>query len=136
MVENIGGGIGRLPDEAMRRRMASLVDAFPPTPVPAPMQMQVPGQQPPQAPPVAVAAAVLDRYVGEYLYPATGQAVTIRRDGERLLMKIAGNTPEAVLVARSETRFQGPFGLVFEFRPDGRGALIEQGPNRIGLERK
>ena len=29
MLENIGGGIGRLPDEAMRKRMASVVDALP-----------------------------------------------------------------------------------------------------------
>ena len=29
MLENIGGGIGRLPDEAMRRRMVQLVDALP-----------------------------------------------------------------------------------------------------------
>ncbi len=29
MVDNIGGGIGRLPDAAMRRRMADLIDALP-----------------------------------------------------------------------------------------------------------
>jgi aryl-alcohol dehydrogenase-like predicted oxidoreductase len=28
MLENIGGGIGRLPDEAMRKRMAALVDSW------------------------------------------------------------------------------------------------------------
>ncbi len=32
MADNIGGGIGRLPDAAMRRRMADLVDALPPAP--------------------------------------------------------------------------------------------------------
>ena len=32
MADNIGGGIGRLPDEATRRRMAELVDALPPPP--------------------------------------------------------------------------------------------------------
>ena len=32
MIDNIGGGIGRLPDEAMRQRMATLVDALPPAP--------------------------------------------------------------------------------------------------------
>jgi aryl-alcohol dehydrogenase-like predicted oxidoreductase len=31
MLENIGGGIGRLPNEAMRKRMAALVDSLPPT---------------------------------------------------------------------------------------------------------
>jgi aryl-alcohol dehydrogenase-like predicted oxidoreductase len=29
MLDNIGGGIGRLPDEAMRKRMAAVVDALP-----------------------------------------------------------------------------------------------------------
>jgi len=32
MADNIGGGIGRLPDEATRKRMAELVDALPPAP--------------------------------------------------------------------------------------------------------
>ena len=32
MVDNIGGGVGRLPDDAMRQRMAELVDALPPAP--------------------------------------------------------------------------------------------------------
>jgi aryl-alcohol dehydrogenase-like predicted oxidoreductase len=32
MVDNIGGGIGRLPDAATRRRMAEFVDALPPAP--------------------------------------------------------------------------------------------------------
>ena len=30
MLENIGGGIGRLPNEAMRKRMAEFVDSLPP----------------------------------------------------------------------------------------------------------
>jgi aryl-alcohol dehydrogenase-like predicted oxidoreductase len=30
MIDNLGGGQGRLPDEAMRRRMAEFVDALPP----------------------------------------------------------------------------------------------------------
>ena len=32
MIDNIGGGIGRLPNEATRKRMAELVDALPPPP--------------------------------------------------------------------------------------------------------
>jgi aryl-alcohol dehydrogenase-like predicted oxidoreductase len=32
MLDNIGGGIGRLPDDAMRQKMAELVDALPPAP--------------------------------------------------------------------------------------------------------
>jgi len=78
--------------------------------------------------------------VGEYNYAAAGQTVTVRRDGARLLMKISGNAPEGPLVARSETRFQGPFGLLIEFQLDGQakvtGATVEQGPYRIPLERK
>ncbi|MES2521945.1 MAG: aldo/keto reductase [Gemmatimonadota bacterium] len=147
MLDNIGGGMGRMPDEAMRKRMAAFVDALPPTPAPVPQQMPAPqqqgqpGQQAPQGPPpVVLSAAVLDRYVGEYNYVAVGQTVTVRRDGDRLFMKIAGSAPEAVLVPRSEQRFQGPFGLVFEFKPDAQGnapaAIVEQGPNRIPLVRK
>ena len=30
MLENLGGGIGRLPDAAMRKRMAKFVDSLPP----------------------------------------------------------------------------------------------------------
>src|SRR5688572_28090686 len=84
MLENIGGGIGRLPNEAMRKRMAEFVDALPPTPVPEPQVIQRPPTQGNQAPPpVALSAAILDRYVGEYNYAAIGQRVTVRRDGER-----------------------------------------------------
>jgi aryl-alcohol dehydrogenase-like predicted oxidoreductase len=32
MIDNIGGGVGRLPDEAMRKRMADFVDALPAPP--------------------------------------------------------------------------------------------------------
>jgi len=137
MLDNIAGGIGRLPNDTQRKRMAELVDSFPPTPAPAPPQPQ---QQPPQPPAVVLAAAVLDGYVGEYKYVASGQTVTFRRDGDRMLMKISGNLPEGPIVARSETRFQGPFGLVIEFQLDGQGkttgAIVEQGPFRIPLERK
>ena len=98
MLENIGGGIGRLPDEAMRKRMAEFVDALPPTPVPAPQVIQRPPEQANQAPPpVVLSAAILERYVGEYQYAAAGQAVTFRRDGERLFMKIQGHAPEGPL---------------------------------------
>ena len=140
MLDNIGGGIGRLPDEAMRKRMAALVDTFPPTPVPQPQQVQMQQQQGPQAPPVVLSAAILDRYVGEYNYAAVGQTVTVRRDGDRLFMKIQGNMPEAALVARSETRFQAGPALLIEFQLDGQGkgtgAIMEQGPFRIPLERR
>ena len=137
MLENIGGGIGRLPTEAMRTRMAQLVDTFPPTPAPTP--------QPPPAPAgpvVAVSAAVLDRYVGEYK-SASGFTAIFRRDGDKFIVK-PGNNPEAPLIARSETRFQDPRGPFFEFQLDAQGkvtgAVLEQqgpqGPQMISLERK
>jgi hypothetical protein len=52
------------------------------------------------------------------------------------LVKFSGNFPEAPLTARSQTRFDGPFGLAFEFQADGKGAVVVQGPYRIPLERK
>jgi len=140
MLDNIGGGIGRLPDEAMRKRMAELVDTFPPTPPPGPPKPQ---PQATQEPPVMLSAGILDRYVGEYEYAAVGQTVTIRRDGDRLLLKVSGNMPEGPLVARSETRFVVPWPeATIEFQLDGQGkvsgAMVEQwgGTQHIPLERK
>jgi hypothetical protein len=134
MLDNLGGGIGRLPDAATRRRMAAFVDALPALP-PLP-------QNPAAAPGIALSAAVLDRYVGEY-EAASGFTATFRRDGDRLFVK-PGTNPEAPLNARSETRFQDPRGPVFEFRLDGQGkatgAVLEQqgpqGTQRLPLERK
>jgi aryl-alcohol dehydrogenase-like predicted oxidoreductase len=138
MLDNLGGGIGRLPDEAMRKRMAELVDALPPTAPPAPVRQRQPREAP--QPAVVVAAAVLDRYVGSYEYAAVGTMVTFRRDGDRLLVKVAGKMPEGPLVARSETRFTTPWGAPLEFQldRDGKvsGAIVEHGPHRIPLERK
>jgi hypothetical protein len=134
MLDNMGGGVGRLPDEATRRRMAAFIDALPALP-PLP-------QNPAAAPGIALPVAVLDRYVGEY-QAAAGLTVTFRRDGERLFVKPGAN-PEAPLNARSETRFQDPRGPVFEFQLDGQGkvtgaVLEQQGPQglkRTSLERK
>jgi aryl-alcohol dehydrogenase-like predicted oxidoreductase len=137
MLDNIGGGIGRLPDEATRKRMAELVDALPPTPPPGPPKPQ---QQAPQEPPVVLSADILERYVGEYEYAAVGTIVTFRRDGDRLLVKVSGNFPEGPLVARSETSFGAPWGASIEFQLDGQGkvtgAIVQQGPHRIPLEPK
>jgi aryl-alcohol dehydrogenase-like predicted oxidoreductase len=138
MIENIGGGIGRLPNEATRKRMAELVDALPPTPPPKPK----PPPQQQAEPAVVLSAAILDRYVGEYTHVAVGTTVTVRRDGDKLFMKVSGNAPEAPLVARSETRFGLPWPeSTIEFRLDGQGkvtgAMVEQfgGAQRIPLER-
>lgn len=130
MLDNIGGGIGRLPDEATRKRMAAFLDALPALP-PLP-------QNPAAAPGIALSAAILDRYVGEYKLPSGG-IVTVRRDGARLVVK-PGSNPELPLNARSETRFQDPRGPVFEFELDGQGkvagAVLVQGAQRIPLERR
>jgi aryl-alcohol dehydrogenase-like predicted oxidoreductase len=127
MLDNIGGGSGRLPNEATRKRMAQLVDSLPEAPVIVP-----------SAPPsVVLATAILDRYVGEYNGPS-GIVMIFRRDGEKLFIK-PGSNPEIPLAARSETRFAvGP--VVIEFQLDGQekvtGAILEQGPERIPLTRK
>ena len=126
MLDNIGGGIGRLPDEATRKRMAEVIDALPPAPAAGPA---------PQGPAVVVSAAILDRYVGEYK-AVSGFTATFRRDGATLFVK-PGSNPEAPLVARSETRFSDPRGPVFEFQLEGQGkvtgAILEQGAHRIPL---
>jgi hypothetical protein len=136
MLDNIGGGIGRLPNEAMRKRMAQLVDSFPPNPAPAP---QPSAPAPGWVVAVSVPAAVLDRYVGEYK-AASGFTATFRREGDKLIVK-PGSNPETPLIPRSETRFQDPRGPVFEFQVDAQGkvtgAILEQGAGqRIPLERK
>jgi aryl-alcohol dehydrogenase-like predicted oxidoreductase len=137
MIDNLGGGIGRLPSEAMRKRMAEFVDALPAAPAPKPPQPQAP-----PGPTVTLSAAILDRYVGEYK-AALGFTAIIRRDGDKLIVK-PGNNPEAPLIARTETRFQDPRGPFFEFQVDAQGkvtgAVLEQqgpqGTQRLPLERK
>jgi aryl-alcohol dehydrogenase-like predicted oxidoreductase len=130
LLENFNAGSGKLPDEAMRKRMAQLVETLPATPPPGP---------PPE---VKVPAAVLDKYVGEYV-AASGFTAIFRREGDKLIVK-PGNNPEATLIARSPVRFQDPRGPSFEFETDGQGNAIrafldQQGPNginRMVLEKK
>jgi aryl-alcohol dehydrogenase-like predicted oxidoreductase len=134
MLDNMGGGVGRLPNEATRKRMAALVDSLPPLP-----PLPVP---PSQVPGIAVPAAVLDRYVGTYKSP-TGVAFVFRREGDRMFVKPGAN-PEAPLNARTETRFQDPRGPFFDFQIDAQGkvtgAILEQqgpqGPQKSTLERQ
>jgi aryl-alcohol dehydrogenase-like predicted oxidoreductase len=130
MVDNVSGGIGRLPDEATRKKMAAFIDALPPA---------VPKAPPGPPPGIALPVAVLDRYVGEYV-SAAGTIVTIRRKENTLLVKPGGN-PEAPLLARSETRFQDVRGPFFEFQLDAQGkvtgATLEQGNGqKLSLTRK
>ena len=126
VIDNIGGGIGRLPNEAMRKRMAALVDSLPPAP-PVPLRS------------VVLSAAVLDRYVGEYTTP-DGNVFSFRRDGTTLFMKPPGTNPEVPLTARSEIRFGTPQSRVVEFHVDAQGkvtgALMEQGPQPLKLVRR
>jgi aryl-alcohol dehydrogenase-like predicted oxidoreductase len=126
MLDNIGGGIGRLPNDATRKRMAEFVDALPATP-PGPLKA------------VTLSAVVLDRYAGEYTTP-TGAIVTFRREGTTLFVKMPGSNSEVPLGARSEIRFGDPNARVFEFHVDGQGkvtgAFMEQGPQPLKLVRK
>ena len=128
MLDNIGGGIGRLPNEAMRKRMAELVDSLPAD--------TAPGHRCRRQGTVELSAAILDRYVGEYTTPA-GAIVTFRREGTTLFVKLPGSNPEVPLGARSEIRFGDPQARVFEFHVDGQGkvtgALMEQGPQPLKL---
>ena len=140
MLDNLAGGVGRLPNEATRKRMAALIDSLP-KPVPPQRGSPPPGAAAAQAPGIAVATTILDRYVGQYK-SAAGTPFIIRREGDRLFVK-PGNNPEAPLNARSDTRFQDPRGPIFEFQVDAQGkvtsAVLEQngpqGPTKITLER-
>jgi hypothetical protein len=140
MLDDIGGGIGRLPNEAMRKRMAELFDSFPQPSLP---QRGSPPPQLTHGPEVALSAAIVERYVGEYK-AASGFTATFRRDGATLHVK-AGTNAEAPLTARSETRFSDPRGPAFEFQLDGQGKvtgayLVQMSPAgtpaRLWLERQ
>jgi diketogulonate reductase-like aldo/keto reductase len=119
MLDNIGGGIGRLPNEAMRRRMEEFIEALP----------------------LAVNTLTLDRYAGEYKAASELTAI-FRRDGDQLLVKL-GTDPEVPLAARTVRRFADPQGSVFEFQLTGvgpatraTGVILEQGTRKITLERR
>ena len=129
MLDNIGGGIGRLPDAATRRRMAAFIDALPPVSQPAPV---------PQLP-LVLPAAVLDRYVGRYRTDA-GTILTIRRYGSMLVVT-PGTSPEAVMWARSENRFSigrgGPDFVEFQLEGAGTapGLVYGQGGQKVSASR-
>ena len=132
MLDNIGGGIGRLPDEATRKRMAELIDGLPPMTLAAPPPQSAHGP----AGSLVLSAAVLDRYVGDYR-TGSGQVLSFRRYGTMLVAKMGPN-PDRVIYGQSETRFQfGP--NVIEFQLDGTGKatglLYVQGSQKIPATR-
>jgi aryl-alcohol dehydrogenase-like predicted oxidoreductase len=142
MADNMGAALGRLPDEAMRKRMAQFIDALPAAGPQGPQGAPAPqGANAAQAPGIALSTAILDRYVGEYK-AASGFTATFRREGTTLFVK-PGPNPEAPLNARSETRLQDPRGPIFEFQLDAQGkvtgAVLEQqgpqGTQKIPLQR-
>ena len=121
MLDNIGGGIGRLPNEAMRKRMAEFIDDIP----------------------LAVAPLLLDRYVGEYA-ATSGLTATFRRDETTLFVRL-GDKPEVPLFARTVLRFSDRQGSIFEFQlaRQGRGpvtgtsgVILERGGEKILLAKK
>jgi aryl-alcohol dehydrogenase-like predicted oxidoreductase len=115
MLDNMGGGVGRLPDEATRTRMAAFIDALPPVTVQTPQASRLP----------PLSAAILDRYAGHYK-TADGITVRVRRYGERLVAKVGPN-PDAVIRPLSQTRFwlPGPGAGFIEFQPDSSGAVTD-----------
>jgi hypothetical protein len=126
VLDNIGGGTGRLPSEATRKRMAALIDSLPPA-APGPLRS------------VVVPAAVLDLYVGEYTAP-DGNVFSFRRDGTTLFMKPPAANPEVPLSPRAEIRFGTPQGRVVEFHVDAQGkvigAFMENGMQPLKLVKK
>jgi aryl-alcohol dehydrogenase-like predicted oxidoreductase len=113
MADNMGAAMGRLPDEATRRRMIEVVNALPAAAAPAAAAAAFT--------PVAVSVEVLDRYVGEYEMSPT-MTITVRRSGDSLTAQ-PGSSP-IPLDARSETRFQvrgAPVEL--EFVTDAAGVV-------------
>jgi aryl-alcohol dehydrogenase-like predicted oxidoreductase len=133
MLDNMGGGVGRLPNEAMRKRMAAFIDALPPvTIVAGPVAQSAHG--PPGA--IVLPPAILDRYVGEYR-TQSGEILNFRRYGTMLVGKV-GPIPDTVIYGRSETRFQLGPGFI-EFKLDSTGKAIgldfEQGSHKIPASR-
>jgi hypothetical protein len=88
---------------------------------------------------VVLSSAILDRYPGEYKHVAAGTIATVRRDGDKLLVKVQGSIqPEITFAARSETLFaSGPYTLEFQLDGQGRatGAIWKQFSDIIPLVR-
>jgi aryl-alcohol dehydrogenase-like predicted oxidoreductase len=127
MEDNMGAAFGRLPDEAMRRRMAAYVDALPSAEAAGPRHD------------VVVPAAILDRYVGHYEM-VSGPTLTFSRAGSGLAVLPPGGQQAVALASRSEARFSVPGGgPTFEFQLDDEGTVtglvMEQGGQRMTAAR-
>ena len=132
MLDNIAGGIGRLPDEATRKRMAELIDSLPPVSVATVAPRSAHG--PPGA--IVLSPAILDRYVGAYR-TSDGSTLTFRRYGTMMVAKIGPN-PDRVIYGQTDTRFQfGPHFLEFHLDSAGKatGLVYEQGNKKIPATR-
>jgi hypothetical protein len=135
MLDDIGGGIGRLPNEATRNRMAELIDALPPAVLPSAPPTQV-FQGPAGA--IVLSTALLDRCVGDYKM-TDGALLTVRRYGTMLTAK-PGTKPETVMYALSETRFSLDTNFI-EFQRDVAGVVTglvliqQQGRQKIAASR-
>jgi len=133
MLDDIGGGIGRLPNEATRKRMAEFIDSLPPVTLDGAPSSQV-LQGPAGA--IVLSEAVLDRYVGQYK-TAAGTILVFRRYGTMLTAKPGGN-PETVIYAHSETRFSAGSNFI-EFQLDSAGTVtglvLDQGSQKISASR-
>ena len=130
MLDNLGGGVGRLPDEATRKRMAALIDSLPPVTLAPPQSAHGPAGV------IVLPPAILDRYVGEYR-TSGGDILNFRRYGTMLVVKVGPN-PDRVIYGRSETRFQiGPNFIEFQRDSTGKatGLLYEQGGQKIPATR-
>lgn len=133
MVDNMGGGVGRLPDEATRRRMAAFIDELPPVTV-AGSAGATWAHGPPGG--IVLSAAVLDRYVGDYR-SANGLQLKFRRYGAMLVATV-GTEPDRVIYGPTPTRFwYGPSTIEFQTADEGpaTGLVYARGDQRVTATR-
>lgn len=133
MLDNLGGGVGRLPSEAMRRRMAALIDELPPVTLATGAQSTW-AHGPPGG--IVLSPAVLDRYVGNYR-AANGTSMRFRRYGSMLVATV-GNEPDRAIFGPTPTRFwYGPNTIEFQTADEGpaTGLVYTSGGQRITATR-